>query len=36
MKNKWVEAKPESKLAKFIMGALGIIGLIVLIYGLML
>lgn len=34
-KNKWVEAKPQSKFSKVVMGLLGIIGLLALIFALM-
>jgi len=34
-KNKWVEAKPQSKFSKVVMGILGIVGLLALIFGLM-
>ncbi len=33
-KNKWVEAKPHSKFSKLVMGLLGIIGLLALIFAL--
>ena len=34
-KNKWVEAKPQSKISKVVMGLLGIIGLLALIFALL-
>jgi hypothetical protein len=34
-REKWVEAKPQSKFSKIVMGILGIIGVLALIIGLM-
>jgi hypothetical protein len=34
-KNKWVEAKPQSKFSKVVWVILGFIGLLALIFGLM-
>lgn len=34
-REKWVEAKPQSKLGKIVMGILGILGVLALIFGLM-
>jgi hypothetical protein len=34
-KDKWVESKPQSKFSKVVMGLLGIIGVLTLIFALM-